>query len=255
MSAFIWLGKLTQPNFHERARSSKLPQLVTIPYSHYVDFARWSLQLGGKSFEEHGYPPVYHVLAVLTIRVNGPENHLSESSFVQFVGKEVSTSSDDGKSAKRATKARATAVPVMCCPDGKVLRDSWEIASFSGIDPIDDELKGVLDQKLGPMARQIAYHYILKPTNKNVWDGMCTSGQNWFWCTLWWLYLGKVATGMLLKIFQPQNEAAVHTCRENLKVVVAELDERLKTRKGQFLNGDNPGMADIALAALAGERS
>ena len=48
-----------------------MAQLLTIPYSHYVEFARWSLQLGGKKFEETKYMPGQHILPMLALRWTG----------------------------------------------------------------------------------------------------------------------------------------------------------------------------------------
>jgi glutathione S-transferase len=39
------------------------PALITIPFSHYCERARWALQICGVAFEERGNLPVLHVIA------------------------------------------------------------------------------------------------------------------------------------------------------------------------------------------------
>src|SRR6185437_10668653 len=38
--------------------------LLTIPFSHFCEKARWSLEVAGVSFEEEGHGPVLHRMAV-----------------------------------------------------------------------------------------------------------------------------------------------------------------------------------------------
>jgi hypothetical protein len=89
--------------------------MVTISYSHYVEFARWSLQLGGVDFEEHGYAPIEHVLPTIALRHGRRDGskHYAHSSYVIPV-KAGSVAAARGKSA-----GSPTSVPVAVSPDGK----------------------------------------------------------------------------------------------------------------------------------------
>ena len=62
------VAKFTQKNYRKLAALENVPILLTIPYSHFVEFSRFSLQLGGVKFREVGYAPGQHVLPVLNLR-------------------------------------------------------------------------------------------------------------------------------------------------------------------------------------------
>jgi hypothetical protein len=47
------IARWTQPDYVEKARSSGRAQLLTIPYSHYVELARWTMEVQNQ-FMEHG---------------------------------------------------------------------------------------------------------------------------------------------------------------------------------------------------------
>jgi len=52
----LTVARWTQPDYVERARSSGRAQLLTIPYSHYVELARWTLEVLSHIVEWiHGY--------------------------------------------------------------------------------------------------------------------------------------------------------------------------------------------------------
>jgi hypothetical protein len=269
-SMLLYVARNTQLDFRQKAKASGIPQLITIPYSHYVDFARWSLQSAGIKFEEHDYAPLQHVLPVLSVRVARKEKFISESAYVERVGQSsrpgikidaVTDSSPDSaetanRAKKRARAARSTAVPLCIFPDGRVLVDSWEIALEGGPSlgtPCSEEIKQLLDTQLGPLTRQLGYHHIFKPINKNVWGGLCTDGRHWVWRFLWWLGVGNFLTKMMHGIFKPFDEAAVAECRKKLDVVFARLEEEVLKPKGitvsedgslngRYIHGTRPGI-------------
>lgn len=180
------------------------------------------------------------------------KQYLSKSSFVTAVKKNSdSREIRDGKrSAENEIKSRATGVPVLCIANG-VLVDSWSIAEYAGFSPVPADLKSILDEKLGPLSRQLAYHYLLKDNNRRIWNELCTANRHWLWRLLWWLFVGSYLTKLMVKIFKPNDLEAVSACREELKVVVASLDVILAARPGKYMTGDTPGAEDLALAALA----
>jgi len=49
-------------------------RLITIPFSHYCEKARWALELCGIAYEEDGHLPVFHYAA--TLRAGAKRRHL-----------------------------------------------------------------------------------------------------------------------------------------------------------------------------------
>lgn len=244
-------ARWTQPNFKSIAAKKNTPQFITIPYSHYVEFARWSLQINGYKFFEVGYAPGQHVLPVLSIR-GGQKQNLSNSSYMTPVADPSRPKTVDPEvEKKRSVKARSTAVPLLVLADGRVLTDSWSICAESGFAPIADaEFRQLLDEQVGPLARQVAYQFILKPSNANVLWGMCTHNTGWLWALLWHIGVGNLLVNMLTKFFKPFNAEANALSRRKLADVIEKLNHRVVSRKGKFLAGDRIGMEDIALCSL-----
>ena len=173
------LVKLTQTDFVRKAKSSNKAQLLVIPYSHFCELAIWSLQIAEIDCEIHGYAPGQHLLPVLALRKGGSSQHLASSSHVQPVQKESSSVS------AKEEGGGATSVPVLVMPDGRVLTDSWEIVKECRMSPIDASIQSSFDTELGPLTRQLAYSYLLKPANANVWKGLCTDGYSATWRCVW----------------------------------------------------------------------
>lgn len=231
LAHFFW-------NFESLAQTTKKPQFVTLSYSHFVEFARWSLQYNNIDFIEHGYAPGQHVLPTISIRVSrdNKKTHFSSSSSI----------SDK--------KMSPTSSPVMIHPDGSISKDSWEIVNKLAIDlePIDPELKDILDKEFGPLTRQWAYFYLLKPQHIKIFNSLCTSLRHWFWRLLWFLGFGNYLISIMIKSFRSDSGQAKKECIEKLNIVLEKLSIVLKSKKSKFLSGtDKLGQADIALASLA----
>ena len=172
MGTFIvTLARWTQPNFVEKARQSGRLQLLTIPYSHYVEVARWSLQIGNIKFVEHQFSPMQHIIPVISVRIR-PEQITVPTTTTTKIIRPESINKDDKK--KKSATAGATSVPLAILPSGQVMADSWDIAQYSGTSPISDTMKQILDDELGPFVRQYTYYFLLKPSNHNVWDRLVT---------------------------------------------------------------------------------
>ncbi len=140
----------------------------------------------------------------------------------------------------------------MTMPNGDVLVDSWAIAAASGLPPIDDAIKHVYDEELGPLARQFSYYFTLSRQNRQIWDGLCKHGQSFAFRTIWHLGFGSYVTRLLTKTFACDDDKAFADCRTKLVSLFERLAERLRDRKGgRFLAGDSPGVEDLALASLA----
>jgi hypothetical protein len=123
-------------------------------------------------------------------------------------------------------------LPACITPDGRVLLDSWDIAALSGLEAPDPTFKKLLDEELGPLVRHLSYYYLFKPSNYNVWEGICLEGSHWFWRVCWYLGLSKVATAMMQAVFQPSDEEKVKECREKLFDVIDKIDKEILLPRG-----------------------
>eukprot|EP01031_Cornospumella_fuschlensis_P039575 gene39575-48179_t len=231
MSWIVTLARWFSPNFKRLAKDSGKVQVVTISISHYAELAVWALQLGKVNFQEHGYAPAQHILATLNVRVGGPEKYLSKTSRTSEVSATTQdenspllSESERAKARRRDASARSTAVPVAVCPDGNVLLDSWQIAAYSGLTPIEPSLQKILDEELGPLARQLAYSHILKKSNMDILDKLFTMDRHFLWRLLWRFVLGKETKKKLVQTFQPYNQEAVDECRRKVVSVFQQLD-------------------------------
>ena len=234
----------TQVNFFEKASEKDTPQFVTIPYSHYVEFARWTWLLTGRAFEENWYMPGQHILPVLSLRVARHETYLSSSSFVSAVGRDASK-----LSSKRAKQARSTAVPAVVLPSGQVLTDSWEIANASGLQPLSNEtLIRMYDAELGPLARQYAYHYLLKAEHRSLWDELLCHKQGWLW-RFCYFFIGSSLHATMSKLFGLGKPNLFIDCEKKIDVLLSRIEQRLP-KQSRYINGAHISVEDVALCAL-----
>lgn len=254
MSWIVFFAKLISPNFKAVAKKTNTIQLISIGFSHYCEFASWSLKAKGLPYKEHAYVPLAHIFPALAVRVGGKEKHLSKSSRTTAVADPSLTPEEAAalaaKEAKRDKSARSTAVPLAVCPDGKVWTDSWEIAEKTDQGTIDPELRTLLDEQVGPLARQLAYTYILLPRNDNIWQQLFTFQTGWLWGLLWWAFLNNFLKKAMIKTMRPFEPQAVDECRNKLNAALDRLDTIIAAKRTPFLNGQTLGMADIAVASL-----
>lgn len=230
----------------EKASKTHKAQLLTIPYSHYVEFARWSLLLGNKPFEENWYMPGQHVLPLLSLRVAGKKKHLSSSSFVTKSGRDPATISE-----KKANQSRSTAVPALVKPNGEVLTDSWMIANDSGLLPLTDPtLKKMYDEELGPLARQFAYNFLLKPEHRQSWDDLLKYMQGWLWLILYF-FLGTYIHSIMAKVFGLGKQDLFAKCENDLNDLFERIAKERLPKNSRYINGEEISVEDIALCSLA----
>ena len=236
------IAKATQPDLLARAVETQRPQLVTIPYSNFCELARWSMAACGP-FDEIACPPGAHVLPTLALRFGNGGTHISTSSRM-MPGK---PGGPPGGS--------PTGVPVCAMPDGTILVDSWSILSASAskvgwsMDGLTPELKELLDTKLGAYARSMAYRGLLKPANKNVWDGLLTfeTGRLWKIC---WKWIGGPFGASMKKSMRLEDAAHMAQVEDELNAGLRQLGEQLAALETPFFGGATAGAADIAIAAI-----
>ena len=254
MSFLVTLAKWTMPDFRAVARDSNVPQLLTLGFSHYNELARWTLQAAGIAFDESAYAPVQHVLPALSVRVGKTkeDNVPMTTTKVEVVRKE----SAPGPEEPSTLKPSMTALPLLVLPDGRVLKDSWDVSTWAatraGLAPAPPALIKLLDEEVGPLSRQLVYSYVLAARNENVFEAMCTENTHWFWRFVWfWCGVKGVVLKRMRAIFKPDAAAPVVDCRTKLQAVVRRLDaEFVVNKKGKYLLGDELSQADIALASM-----
>ena len=266
----LMLARCTQPNLIKTAISKEKTQLLTIPYSHYCEFGRWSLDANKIPYDHHGYAPGGHVLPTLNLRICGETKYFASSSRVTKVSKDTNIDNNNtedekkkllNKDTKKPSKPNPTSVPACVLPDGSVLPDSWSIAraffkppSYSKQMKKDQEkLVKILDFQLGPQVRQMFYAVIFKASNYNLWNKLCTDNSGFIFRTLWNIGFGNLLTKRMIKLFQSDNKYQVDLCKDKCYECCERISkEFLPDDENLYLFGkDKPGMEDYALASLA----
>jgi glutathione S-transferase len=199
--------------------------LLTIPFSHYCEKARWALDRAGVDYEEQGHVPGFHRLAV-----------------------------------RRAGSDR-TSVPVLVA-EGRTLGDSSDILAWADaharagreLVPKDEAgrrevlaLEERLDEELGPHIRRVMYFHIL-PRPGLAFSLMDQRTPRWQRMVL------RAAFPLLrqgMRRFMRIDERTVVESRDRVLRVFDDVEKRLAGGR-RYLVGDAFTAADLTLAALAG---
>ncbi|MEE2788714.1 MAG: glutathione S-transferase N-terminal domain-containing protein [Myxococcota bacterium] len=221
---------LLPPSFNPKKISK--PHLVTIPYSHYCEVSRWALEHAGIDFIEVQYIPGYHAKVVGQLRRDRADR--SKSSYV-------------GQESGVHGGRRKYAVPLLCLPNGRILKDSWEILEHA-VGPLDADVQTLLDQELGIAVRQLGYHYLLAPASRHLIKGMISSAS--LYERILWSFIGdKVVHGMRqLLAITPEN---AETSRQAVLRIFASMSELLNEQAGTLDASGHFGPIDIAFCSLA----
>jgi glutathione S-transferase len=192
-------------------------RLITIPFSHYCEKARWALDRAHLAYREEGHLPLISWVA-----------------------------------ARRAGGSRF--VPVLVTPGG-VVGDSTDILKWCDAHgdapplfpdlPEVDALEDELDRRLGPAARLIAYHAAL-PTPA-IARALFDSVPGWEGRVVGATYpLVRGAMMRLLRI-TPASVARAHTIVETTFAAIAA---RIADGR-RYLTGDRFTAADLTFASLS----
>jgi glutathione S-transferase len=194
-------------------------KLVTIPFSHYCEKARWALERCGVPYEEDGHLPLFHYLA------------------------------------NRRAGANRT-VPVLVEGD-RLLTDSTDIVAWADarkpgtLIPTGDKraealaLEDELDQQLGPATRRWGYYHLLP--RKDL-DHVLTRGVP-RWEAIALKATRPIAVALLtrgLKIDAPGAERS----RQKIEEMFAKVAARLADGR-RYLMGERFTVADLTFASLA----
>ena len=100
--------------------------------------------------------------------------------------------------------------------------------------------------------RRALYEVIFREVNRTTWNGLVTQDSGAAWSLAWRLGIGARMTKAMVHIFRTDDPRAVAQGRERLYEALASLEERHlgKLDAGGFLCGAQPGLSDVAVAAL-----
>ncbi len=194
-------------------------KLVTIPFSHYCEKARWALERCGVRYVEDGHLPMFHYLAN---RRAGAKRTVP----VLVDGDELVTDSTDIVAWADAKKA-GTLIPT-----GEGRADALA-------------LEEDFDRSLGPATRRWAYFHLLPRTDL---DALITRGVP-RWEAIAFRAARPLAIAVLkrgLKI----DAAGAERSRIKIDEVFAAVSARLADGR-RYLAGDRFSVADLTFAALA----
>lgn len=197
------------------------PRLVTIPYSHYCEKARWALERGGVAFVEETHAPLFSWRGAL-----GSGGHRTVPVLV----------TDDG------TLAESTDVLRWVDTHGRPPEPYFP----SGM-PEVDELVSTFDRRLGPATRRVGYFHVLRGDRAHVEELLASDVPAWE-------ARGVRALGRLLpaaiRYGLKIDEAGVVRSQKAIDEVLALVNERLGDGR-RTLTGDVFTAADLTFAALA----
>ena len=110
-----------------------------------------------------------------------------------------------------------------------------------------DELRMLLDGTLGKHARSFAYASLLK--NRAAFDKLLTYGEGISWRMAWGL-IGGCFSNVLKKNMALEDEAHMASVYKELDEGMERLGTWLAGLATPFFGGDQPGTADVAIAAI-----
>jgi glutathione S-transferase len=202
-----------------------MPTLVTIPFSHYCEKARWALDHARLAYREEGHVPGFHRRAV--------RRALGRSGSVPVLLLDGRTTLDDSALILRWADAQAT--------DGRALLPSDGPARDEAL-----ALEHHFDVDLGPHVRRYGYFHILqsRTVTMRLFDEQTPRGER---------FVVRVAFPLLRSImrrFMHIDEQHAAESRDQFRLVFDEVSRRLADGR-PYLMGDRFGGVDIAFSALA----
>ncbi len=195
-------------------------RLITIPFSHYCEKARWALERCGVAYEEDGHLPLFHYIANIFARANRTVPAVIDG-------------------ATRITDS----TEIVAWADSK--RPGTLLPADPGLRTEALALEDQLDLQLGPATRRWGYFHLLPRTDL---DDILTRGVP-RWQKVALKVTRPVAVG-LLKRGLKVNEAGVERSRVKIEEAFAMIEARLADGR-RYLVGDRFSVADLTFASLA----
>lgn len=229
------LLRSTRRWFASSTASAATATLVTIPFSHYSELARWGLDASGYAYVERASMPGFHILTVMS-------------------------ATGSWKPAVRARAGSPWAVPMLVLPDGVVVRDSHEIAKLATrssslypdrvCDAIDEDLHYFHD-RVGTISRRFAYYHLFSNLDAAQFADIATVNGAPSW------QIALLGNEMAFSRVRAYISRGLGVNKERAargeEYITAELDAvagRLEKSGCAYLYGDTPTLADLSFASL-----
>lgn len=193
-------------------------RLVTIPFSHFCEKARWALDRAGIDYQEDAHVPFFHAPA--SRRAGG-----QRSVPVLVTGDAPLT---DSTSILRFAAERAQLLPA----DADARREAWELVER-------------FDRTLGPASRRIVYSYVLAH-RPGVVALFQRTGPSWQRALVPWLSPVMVP---IMRRSMAIDAAGAARSERSLAAVLGEVEARLADGR-RYLVGDRFSVADLTFASL-----
>lgn len=234
------------------------PLLLSLPYSHYVEIGRWSLQRSGREFRELKMPVGPHMLTSV-YRLLFPGGVSSTSSFPgdsEAQSRRKSNSLVHRLCASMPAVARQLmGVPALVVTDAQtnetsVVPDSWSILESTGLS-VEPSTKRRLDSALGPAVRRLAYAEVFG-SNFAFYRAIQSGGPFftlWFELNQFLFQTHRIMIGLM--DLSPEGSA---DARRIVAGEFAAVEEVLAAHSflGEGRGAAAFGGADLAFSALAG---
>ena len=228
------------------------PALVTIPYSHYVELARWALDASRIRYSEIKYPVGPHSMLVPLIRClfhplwpgSGPAPPTAKDT--SFPGHDVEQTWWSFAGVKWAR--RLAGVPCFIDEQRRLHPDSWAVLRLGGF-TVDEPTREVLDDEVGPDVRRIMYHHLFR-SSPELYRRVQSCGA--VEMALFDLSEAIGATRPTIQQWLGTDETAVRAAEERLRARFQATSDILTTDPylGAGAGDDDFGGADLAWAAL-----
>jgi glutathione S-transferase len=193
-------------------------KLITIPFSHYCEKARWALDRCGVTYEEHGHLPLFHYVETLRF-----DRQRTVPLLVD--GKHVVRDSTD----------------IIAWADAQRPGALIPIAGATGVLAIEDDL----DNHFGPATRRWGYFHLIP--NRDA-DRHITAGV-----PRWQKSLLGLARPLAVRVLRRQlklDEAGVERSRKKIEDTFDRIEQIIGDGR-RYIAGDRFTVADLTFAALA----
>ena len=202
-----------------------MPTLITIPFSHFCEKARWALDHTRVAYREEGHSPLFHKRAVR--RASG------KAGSVPVLVLDGDGVLDDSPLIVRWADARATSDRKLLPSGGRELDEALALERH-------------LDHQFAPHVRRLGYFHLL-PDRARALQLMGLSTPRLEHALVKATF--PVLRSLIRRAMSIDSEGAMRS-RDKVRTLCDELEHRLADGR-PYLMGDRFGVADLAFAAFA----